>query len=101
MSLNDGNKDGSSKPRKGSIPALDDGADDGADQGSSHKFPRLPEPAVPLGAILDSRPPVSSSLQKATPTSLITGKPVSADAAGKSHQRDPPNKGTAGQTKTR
>ncbi|KAL5512424.1 hypothetical protein ACEPAG_3416 [Sanghuangporus baumii] len=88
-------------PRKGSIPALDDGADDGVDRGSVHEFSRLPGPAVPLGTSLNSRPSVSSPLRKETPTSLITGKPVSADAAGKSDRRDLHNKGTAGQTKTR
>ncbi|KAL5480300.1 hypothetical protein ACEPAI_1570 [Sanghuangporus weigelae] len=85
-----------SSPRKGSIPALDDGAD----RGSGHNF-RLPGPVVPLGTSLDSHPSVPSPLRKETPTSLITGKPVSTDAADKSHQRDRQNKGTAGQTKPR
>ncbi|KAL5522207.1 hypothetical protein ACEPAF_2064 [Sanghuangporus sanghuang] len=81
-------------PRKASIPALDDGAD----RGSGHKFPHLPGPAVPLGTSLDSHPSVSSPLRKETPTSLITGKPFSADAADRSHQQDLQN---AGRKKTR
>ncbi|KAL5500931.1 hypothetical protein ACEPAH_9318 [Sanghuangporus vaninii] len=81
-------------PRKGRIPALDDGVD----RGSGHKFPRLPDPTVPLGTSLDLRPSVSSPLRKETPASLIMGKPFSADS---SQQQDLQNKGTAGRRKNR